>query len=47
MKEPEMVRIADFIAKALRKRNDESALAGIKGDVAELCAAFPAYPNGV
>ena len=47
MKEPEMLQIADFIARALRQRTDESALARIKGEVAELCAAFPAYPNGV
>ncbi len=47
MKESEMLQIADFIARALRQRTDESALARIKGEVAELCAAFPAYPNGV
>ena len=47
MTEPEMPRIAEFIARALRQRNDESALARIKGEVAEMCAAFPAYPNGV
>jgi glycine hydroxymethyltransferase len=47
MREPEMLQIADFIARALRQRTDESALARIKGEVAELCAAFPAYPNGV
>jgi glycine hydroxymethyltransferase len=47
MKEAEMGRIAGFIAQALRQRNDESALARIKGEVAELCRAFPAYPNGV
>ena len=47
MKEPEMLHIADFIARALRQRTDESALARIKGEVADLCAAFPAYPNGV
>ena len=47
MKEPEMARIADFIARALRSRTDETALVRIKGEVAELCRAFPAYPNGV
>ncbi|MEY4372853.1 MAG: hypothetical protein RL219_1622 [Actinomycetota bacterium] len=47
MREPEMVRIADFIARALRHRSDEAALARIKGEVGELCAQFPAYPNGV
>ena len=47
MKEPEMARIAGFIAQALRHRTDEAALARIKGEVTELCRAFPAYPNGV
>ena len=44
---PEMARIAGFIAQALRHRTDEAALARIKGEVTELCRAFPAYPNGV
>ena len=47
MKEPEMARIAEFIARALRSRSDEHALGRIKGEVAELCRSFPAYPNGV
>jgi glycine hydroxymethyltransferase len=47
MKEPEMVRIAEFIARALRHRSDPAELAAVKGEVAELCRAFPAYPNGV
>lgn len=47
MREPEMDQIADFITRALRHRNDEAALARIKGEVGELCARFPAYPNGV
>ncbi|MFM8388443.1 MAG: serine hydroxymethyltransferase, partial [Actinomycetota bacterium] len=45
MREPEMQLIADFIARALRGRNDEAVLAGIRKEVADLCARFPAYPN--
>ncbi len=47
MKEPEMVRIAALIAKALRGRADDSVLAAVRGEVHDLCLAFPAYPNGV
>jgi len=47
MKEAEMAQIAGFITRALRHRSDEAELARITGEVAELCAAFPAYPNGV
>jgi glycine hydroxymethyltransferase len=47
MQEPEMARIAAFIAEALRNRNDEAVLARVKSEVRELCAAFPAYPDGV
>jgi glycine hydroxymethyltransferase len=43
MEEPQMVQIASFIAQALRAREDASALAAIKADVATLCAHFPAY----
>ena len=45
MREPEMKLIADFIARALRGRNDEAKVAGVRAEVAELCARFPAYPN--
>ena len=43
MKEPEMVRIAELIATALRNRTDTAALAKVRSDVAELCAKFPVY----
>ena len=44
MKEPEMAQIATFIARALRGRNNADKIAAVKAEVAELCAAFPAYP---
>ncbi len=47
MTESEMPLIANFIARALRQRDDASAIAGIRQEVAALCAKFPAYPNGL
>jgi glycine hydroxymethyltransferase len=43
MKEQEMRIIATWIAKALEKRNDDAALARIRGEVAELANRFPLY----
>jgi glycine hydroxymethyltransferase len=43
MKEPEMRQIAKWIAKALEARNDEGALARIRGEVAEMANQFPLY----
>ncbi len=43
MKEQEMRRIAAWIAKALEQRNDDAALAHIRGEVAELANQFPLY----
>ena len=43
MKEPEMHTIAAWIAKALEQRNDDAALARIRGEVAELANQFPLY----
>jgi len=43
MKEPEMRTIAAWIAKALDARNDDAALEGIRGEVAELANQFPLY----
>jgi len=43
MKEPQMALIAELMARALRNRTDESALAAIRTEVAALCAQFPAY----
>jgi glycine hydroxymethyltransferase len=44
MTEAEMPVIARLIADALRGRADEAAVAAVRKQVAELCAAFPAYP---
>ena len=46
MQEPEMARIAGYIALALRERDNPAALAALRTDVAALCAEYPAYPNG-
>jgi glycine hydroxymethyltransferase len=43
MKEPEMVVIGAWIAKALDKRNDDATLERIRGEVAELANRFPLY----
>jgi len=40
----EMDRIAGLIARTLIERNDPSAVAAVRAEVAELCAAFPPYP---
>ncbi|MGA0879560.1 MAG: serine hydroxymethyltransferase [Ilumatobacteraceae bacterium] len=42
----EMATIATLIARALRGRSSESEVAAVRADVAALCAAFPAYPDG-
>jgi glycine hydroxymethyltransferase len=42
---PEMVRIAGLMVRALRERSDDDVLASVRGEVAELCAAFPPYPH--
>jgi glycine hydroxymethyltransferase len=41
MREPEMVRIAGWIDRALRERNDEAALVAIRDEVFELTGRFP------
>jgi glycine hydroxymethyltransferase len=43
MGDPEMARIAELLGRTLRNRDDADALAGVRADVAELCAAFPPY----
>jgi glycine hydroxymethyltransferase len=43
MKEPEMRQISIWITKALGQRNDDAALAHIRGEVAELANQFPLY----
>ncbi|MBE6405762.1 MAG: serine hydroxymethyltransferase [Lentisphaerae bacterium] len=41
MKEAEMVRIADFINRAVENKDDDAALAAIAKEVAEFTKAFP------
>ncbi|MDR3725310.1 MAG: serine hydroxymethyltransferase, partial [Terracidiphilus sp.] len=43
MKEAEMKQIGAWIAQALEQRNDDAALAKIRGQVAELADRFPLY----
>ena len=43
MTEAEMPIIADLAARALRHRDDADAVAGVRDEVANLCAKFPAY----
>jgi glycine hydroxymethyltransferase len=43
MKEAEMRQIAVWIAKALEQRSDDTALARIRGEVAEMANQFPLY----
>ena len=43
MKEPEMARIGDWIAEVLDAPADEALLERVRGEVAELCEAFPLY----
>ena len=43
MKEPEMKVIAGLITTALKKRQDEKVIAGIRDRSAQLCRSFPLY----
>ncbi len=43
MREEEMALVGGFIARALRGRHDDAALAAVRAEVAELCGRFPAY----
>jgi len=45
MGEGEMAMIASLIGRTLRHRDDPAALEAVRGDVADLCAAFPPYPD--
>ncbi|MHB8437600.1 MAG: serine hydroxymethyltransferase [Acidimicrobiales bacterium] len=47
MREGEMAEIASLIGRALRSRQDEQALAALRNEVGDLCAAFPPYRAGV
>ena len=43
MKELEMAEIAEFIARTLRGRDDDSVVEAVRADVAELCGKFTPY----
>jgi glycine hydroxymethyltransferase len=45
MAEPEMAQIAGWIADVLQAPADEARLQRVRGRVAELCEAFPLYPE--
>jgi glycine hydroxymethyltransferase len=47
MGEPEMVRIAELIDRALDSREDDAALAALRAEVREFASAFPLYPVSV
>ncbi|MDJ0768798.1 MAG: serine hydroxymethyltransferase [Ilumatobacter sp.] len=46
MTETEMPVVAALIARALRGRDEPETLALVRKEVADLCARFPAYPDG-
>jgi len=41
LKENDMVKVADFLDRAILAKDDPQALARIRGEVAEFCKAFP------
>jgi glycine hydroxymethyltransferase len=41
----QMETIATLIGRTLRARNDEAEIAAVRAEVAELCGAFPPYPD--
>jgi glycine hydroxymethyltransferase len=43
MKEAEMERIAGWIGHILEAPSDEARIAGVRGEIRELCRAFPLY----
>ena len=45
MGEAEMAAVASLIGRALRGRGDDAVSAAVRGEVRELCAAFPPYPG--
>lgn len=45
MRETEMGRIAELIARALAAPEDEAALAMVRAEVETLCRTFPLYPE--
>jgi glycine hydroxymethyltransferase len=47
MREGEFAQIAVLMARALRGRNDDDVVAGVREDIRTLCAAFNPYANFV
>jgi glycine hydroxymethyltransferase len=45
LKEPEMVKIADWINRAIENRGNKEILTGIRAEVRALCDTFPLYPD--
>jgi glycine hydroxymethyltransferase len=45
MAEPEMARIAGWIAEVLERPTDEARIGAVRSQVGELCEAFPLYPE--
>jgi glycine hydroxymethyltransferase len=45
MRESEMDRIGELIARALKTPNDDGALAMVRAEVERLCRMFPLYPE--
>jgi glycine hydroxymethyltransferase len=45
MREPEMDRIAAFIARVLAAPDDDAVLQAVRADVKALCRSFPLYPT--
>jgi glycine hydroxymethyltransferase len=45
MKEDDMGRIAGWIARVLEQPGDADTIAAVRGEVGELCAAFPLYAD--
>jgi glycine hydroxymethyltransferase len=43
MAEPEMAEIAELMVRALKRRDDDVAIAEVRADVNALCAQFPVY----
>ena len=41
MKEPEMEKLADFMLRAIEKKNDESAIGKLHEEVKEFCLRYP------
>jgi glycine hydroxymethyltransferase len=45
MREPEMEVVGELIARALKARDDDRALAMVRAEVEALCRKFPLYPE--